>query len=159
MGDIFSPMNIVKKSGNKNVYETISNNDTYSMNDFGKKYKARNTFRSLNVPDLLSRITEKYSFNQIQKLLARAKFYLATMYSRKLISMLLYHSHSIRHLNLLPFDKNQLIKEEKITSSTSLHSPSHSNSESNEVKEEKEQKDEKSEEISTEVLEIANDVN
>merc|ERR1712129_330107 len=115
--DVITPIHIVKKSianSNKlNAYETIATNETYSDADFGKKYNARNSFRSLNVADLLSRITEKYSFTQIQKLLARAQFYLATMYSRKLIAMLLYHSHSIRHANLLPFDKDELIKQQQ----------------------------------------------
>lgn len=113
--DIFTPLNIVKKANNSNVYETISNNNSYSNTDFGKTYKARSSFRSLQISHLLSRITEKYTFNQIQALLARAQFYLATMYSRKLISMLLYHSHSIRHLNLLPFHANQLMKEHKLS--------------------------------------------
>ena len=113
--DIFTPINIVKKTNNTNIYNTISSNNSYSVNDFGKKYRAKQSIRPFQLQHLLSRINDKYTFQQIQVLLARAQFYLATMYARKLIALLLHHSHSIRNLNLFPFNVEQLIKETKET--------------------------------------------
>eukprot|EP01083_Nonionella_stella_P035989 98184_1 len=125
--DVLTPINIVKKSNNNNVYQTISNNNSYSINDFGTTYTARAAYKRFELAHLLSRITDKYSFAQVQTLLARAQFYLATMYARKLIALLLFHSHDRMKTEATPM------------SPTSPATPPP-------LKEEKEQKDEKEEE-------------
>eukprot|EP00481_Brizalina_sp_1-RS-2013_P001732 TRINITY_DN4399_c0_g1_i1.p1 TRINITY_DN4399_c0_g1~~TRINITY_DN4399_c0_g1_i1.p1 ORF type:complete len:101 (+),score=9.26 TRINITY_DN4399_c0_g1_i1:81-383(+) len=65
--DVFTPINIVKKSNNNNIYNTINCSNSYSINDFGRSYKARQSYRPFQLNNLLSHITDKYTHSQKEK--------------------------------------------------------------------------------------------